>query len=307
MGPGYKAHLAGNVIHIIKCQPVEITINPNPPSCFQDIPILYHNKPFFMSSTSSIIIEHSHKIPCNKILSIKFRINGDWIKFTPQLQKAKAPRKLGLKPQENFKPTEIKDLEGRGIYSREDINEYQNSINFPHERKAIIDNAATDIRDINNTEFIDTNENFFTAYLEKHANKYWNNYKDFGAISAAIFMTISIIILIGYVINIILNAFQIKNVVGCSYKLGAELFSSTTNKILKKADKKQEPDSTTNDIELQDIPTTSLPNSRIPIPRPRRTFQKFIPKNIINKKIQTSFRRKKTRSTETQVDISDSD
>lgn len=305
MGPGFTAQLAGNVIHIVKCQPVEISINPDPPSCFQDIPILYHNKPLFMSSTSSIIIQHSKKIRCNKILPVKFRINGEWIKFTPTLKRAKAPRKLGPKPQENFKPTEIKDLEGRGLYSKEDINEYQNSINFPHERKAIIDNAATDIRDIKNTELIDTSENFFTAYLEKHVNKYWNNYKDFGAISAAIFMTITIIILIGYIINIILNAFQIKSIVGCSYKLGAALFSSTTNKILRKTNiSNQEPKHTDiEDIELEDFGHKSHSHSKIPIPKPRQKFLNFIPEKLKNKKIQTSFRKPKKCSTETQVDV----
>lgn len=239
MGPGFTGQLAGNVIHIIKCQPVEIKINPYPKICTQDIPILYHNEPLFMSSTSNIIIKHSQKLKCNKILPIKFKINGNWIKFTPALRLAKAPRKLGPEPRENFKPTGIKDLENRGIYTQDDIKDYQNSINFPHERTAIIDNTAKEIRDFRNTENIDLEENFFQAYLTRHISIYWEKYKDFGAISAAIFMTVTIIMIIGYVINIILNAFQIKNIVGCSYKLGAALFSSTTHWIVRKATQKK--------------------------------------------------------------------
>ena len=130
MGPGYTGQLAGNVIHIIKCQPVEVKINPYPKFFTQDIPILYHDKPLFMSSSSNIIIKNSQKIPCSKILPIKFRINGFWIKFTPQIKVAKTPRKLGPKTHENFKPTEIRDLEGRGIYSKQEIEDYQKSINF---------------------------------------------------------------------------------------------------------------------------------------------------------------------------------
>lgn len=100
MGPGYTGQLAGNVIHIIKCQPVEVKINPYPKICTQDVPILYHNEPLFMSSTSHVIIKNSQKLKCNKILPVKFKINGNWVKFTPALRLAKAPRKLGPEPRE---------------------------------------------------------------------------------------------------------------------------------------------------------------------------------------------------------------
>ena len=83
-----------------------------------------------------------------------------------------APERVGPEPSKNFRPTEIRDLEGRGIYSKEECNAYQISINFPHEHQAIIDNAATDIRDIKNSDDLQTDENFFKAYLEKHINRY---------------------------------------------------------------------------------------------------------------------------------------
>lgn len=89
MGPGYIAQLGGNTIHIIKCQSVEVKINPNPEFCSLEIPILYHNKSMFMSSTSHIIIEHARKASCSKILPIKRKMtengsnshqNWDWQK-----------------------------------------------------------------------------------------------------------------------------------------------------------------------------------------------------------------------------------
>ena len=99
-------------------------------------------------------------------------------------------------------------------------------------------------------------DNFFIAYVNKKIKKYWNDYKDFGAISAAIFTTIAIIIIIGYIINVVLNALQIKNIVGCSYKMGAALFSSTTHTILRKSEySKRTVDrkSDTNNEELREI------------------------------------------------------
>lgn len=90
----------------------------------------------FMSSTSNTIIKHSQKVLCSKILPVKFRINGNRIKFIPTLRPAKAPKKLGPETSKTFKPTKIRDLEGRGLYSKEDIENHQNSINFPKEKRS---------------------------------------------------------------------------------------------------------------------------------------------------------------------------
>lgn len=173
-----------------------------------------------------------------------------------------------------------------------------------------LDNAATDIEGIRIKDKIEIDENFFKAYLEKHINRYWTNYKDFGAVSAAIIVTIVIIMEIGYIINIIMNTLQIKNVVGCSYKPSAALFSAATNKILRKADrnpetKTQEADN--NDIELGEIKPRKKTPSKLPIPKPKKRFVRFIPTRLTNKKIQTSVRYKKKRSTETQLNMSSSE
>ena len=105
-----------------------------------------------------------------------------------------------------------------------------------------------------------------------------------------------------------MNALQIKNVVGCSYKLGAALFSSATNKLLRKADQKsQQQEDNKDDIELEEIQIKTVSSSKIPIPKPRSKFSRFIPTRLTNKKIQTSLRKSNKRSTKTQVDISDTE
>ena len=307
MGPGYTAQLAGNVIHIIKCQPVEVKIEPYPKFCTLEIPIRYHNELLYMSLDSKIIIKHARKVACNKILPIKFSIDGTWIKFTPMLRLTKEPKILGPKPRDNFRPTELRDIEGRGLYSKEDINEYTKSINFPVERGIILDNTAQDIRDIKNSGIIDPEKNFFTAYIETHVHKYWNNFKDFGSISAAICASIAIIILIGLIINTILNALQIKKIVGCSFGLGAALLNSTTNKILRKAERtfEPEPDSTTNEVELTEIEIPCTSTTQNPIPKPRKKITRFLSPTLASRKIRNSFRKIKKRSIGTNVDLSE--
>ena len=304
MGPGHMAQLGGNVIHIIKCQPVEVLINPNPNSCTNEIPILYHNEPMFISSKSRIIIKHARKMPCNRLFPVKFRINGLWIKFTPKLRYAKTPKTLGPKPRENSNPTEIQDLEGRGIYSKEDIDNYQKSINFPIERTIILDNTAKEVINIKDK---DSDDNFIETYLKRNINKYWEEYKDFGSISAAICATIAIILLIGWVINTTMNALQIKNIVGCSTKLGAALFSSATNQILIRANRTPYQESNTDaneEIELNEIEITEPRKTQIPIPK-KRTLTNPVPKCIGIEKLRSSFKKPKCISVSTQVKAHD--
>ena len=312
MGPGYTAQLAGNVIHIIKCQPVEVNIVQNPKYCTQEIPIRYHDQLLYMTSDSKLLIRKSRKIRCNKILPVKFRINGIWIKFTPTLKYTNPPRKIGPRPRENFKQTEIRDIEGRGLYSKEDMDDYTNSINFPIERKIILDNTATDIHKIQEEENIDPDTNFFTALVERKINKYWTEFKDFGAISAAICASITIIMIIGYIINVLINALQIKNIVGCSIGLGAALLSSTTNKLIRKSDRKNKDENVNKEEELESssessespniiISQTPNPETEMPIPKPRKPIVKYLSPRMVSRKIQTSFRRLSKKSTETQA------
>ena len=214
---------------------------------------------------------------------------------------------LGPKPRENLELTELRDIENRGYYSKEDMDDYINSINFPIERNIIIDNTATNIHEMQQENGIDPDTNFFMAIVERKFNKYWMEFKDFRSISAAICTSILIIVLIGYIINVIINALQLRKIIGCSFGLGAALLSSATNIIIRKADKSHMTESETphEEIELAAIeipnPSTSTTNSEITIPKTRRTLVRYLSPHLVSRKIQTSFRKITKKSTETQA------
>lgn len=305
MGPGYTAVLAGHIIHVIKCQPVEVTINQYPKSCTEEIPILYHESPYFITSTTKIIIKHSRKTTCNKILPTQFKINGRWIEFTPTLRYTETPKTLGQKSKDLWQPAEIRDLENRGIYSKEDMEEYTRKINFPIERQIILDNTAKDVKDIIDIEKLDSSENFFIAYIQHHARRYWQQFKDFGSTSAAI---CTILIILGafiWLTNIILNALQIRRVVGCSSALGAALFSSLTNKILRKTESRKQRIVEEN-IELAEVRTEKILKSHL-ISKKRKQLKHSFKRRLTANKIRNSFRKIKYRNKATQANIADSE
>lgn len=73
--------------------------------------------------------------------------------------------------------------------------------------------------------------------------------------------------IIGLVINIIINALQIGNVVGCSFSLVAAVLSSQTNWIIRRTEKDHSKrDNSRPEIELNEIKIeqTLIPNTLIP-------------------------------------------
>lgn len=80
-------------------------------------------------------------------------------------------------------------------------------------------------------------------------------------------MAIKIILLIDWAMNIIINAVQIKYIVGCSFILGAAILSSLTNAVIRKAENKPTTPDQKEDIELEEI-TIGVQISNIPMPKP---------------------------------------
>lgn len=102
-------------------------------------------------------------------------------------------------------------------------------------------------------------------------------------------MTIAIVMLIGWIINIIINTFQIKNITGCSFALGAALLSSLTNSMLSKAENNTSKEHNTQqeeNIELENI-TTENPIPKLPAPKPIKNSVKLLPTHTTARKTQT--------------------
>ena len=82
-------------------------------------------------------------------------------------------------------------------------------------------------------------------------------------------MTVTITIFIGYIINETINALQINKITSCSSGLIAALLSSTTNKIIRQADKSSKMEThNADDVDLQEIRVRKNPTSKIPVPKP---------------------------------------
>ena len=73
--PGYMAVTAGEVVHVIKCVPVEVMVQ-HGEEYYAELKVIKGNTTFFLTSRTHIIKRIGTKVTCNSILPLYYRIEG---------------------------------------------------------------------------------------------------------------------------------------------------------------------------------------------------------------------------------------
>ena len=267
MGPGYMAHLSGELVHIVKCLPVEVNVRENLDICYLQIPVKHNNKNMFLSHRTKILLKQSTETKCNKLLRIGFKINNKWYTFTPKLKEIEEPEILSPDTHQTWESAEIKHLATDGIYTKEEMQDYMSKISFPLERPTIVDNTIIKIHQEEEERRSKryTWNPFKIGFWRALASSYWRDFKDFGQVSAGILMICFIIYVTVQVINVVIRGLTIHKTFRFSAKLLAALLGSLTNLFIYLSQLNNEPK--TNQINLESMkPSKKFQNkSQIPI------------------------------------------
>ena len=78
--PGYMAMVAGEVMHIIKCIPVEIKIK-HSTECYIELQVTYNNNTYFLTPKTHILKKRGTVVDCNQVLSSQYLIDQTWYKL----------------------------------------------------------------------------------------------------------------------------------------------------------------------------------------------------------------------------------
>ena len=89
-GPGYMAVVAGEVVHIVKCVPVEIKME-HGESCYAELQITRNNKTYFLTPRTHILKTQGTQIPCNRMLPFQYYVGNEWYKILPLPTTAEKP------------------------------------------------------------------------------------------------------------------------------------------------------------------------------------------------------------------------
>lgn len=198
---GYAGVLKGRVLEIYKCAPVPVSVR-NTTECYQQLPVTYMGKPYFLSEISKILVPHGEQVSCAGLVPPMHKLGGKWMAFGPEMKPSSwQPQVLSPDADEPLNFKMLTELGDGGLYSAELMQQVQESLQFPNQRAAVMNVITKSVvgQDVDVEGY--SPENFFsTRGLERIRDSLFNNIKnkllDFGNwVSIVIgFVTIGIIL-----------------------------------------------------------------------------------------------------------------
>ncbi|KMQ82980.1 hypothetical protein RF55_21280 [Lasius niger] len=92
-GPGYMAVTTGEVTHIIKCIPVDVTIRKTK-DYYSKLPVTVRNASLFLTPKSRVITKFGNERECSYELPTMYRVEDTWIQFAPDPEVRQLPPQL---------------------------------------------------------------------------------------------------------------------------------------------------------------------------------------------------------------------
>lgn len=235
-GPGYISVVAGEVAHVIKCVPVEVTRKATE-QCYLELPVQINNATRYLMPKTRVIVSTGTQIPCNPLLPTLFHVKGGWVSLTPAPSAVPAPNVLEPMHPPHWQYTDAEHLATSGIYTSNDLDRLKEHIMFPVERPTVVDNivrAATGQRVPLNG--ISLNNLLDEASIETIASsamdRLWGGFLKFGTATAGIIGVFLIIKAIKAIIDILIHGYALHTIYGWSIHLIGAFFSSVTHLLM---------------------------------------------------------------------------
>ncbi|KAG7196619.1 hypothetical protein KM043_018841 [Ampulex compressa] len=84
---------AGEVIHIIKCIPVDCQIR-RTEQCYTELPVTQNNISMFLMPRSKLLVRKGTLRDCNLLLPVMYRLEDAWYKVEPRLTETLPPGRI---------------------------------------------------------------------------------------------------------------------------------------------------------------------------------------------------------------------
>lgn len=241
-GPGYTALNIGEVVYIIKCIPVEVTLRKTD-ECFNELPIYYRNQSYFMTAKNRLIQKHGNQVGCNDFTPPMYMLNGGWYAIRNGARVASAPSLMAPYKDEEWRFMSPGSLATAGIYDENDLERLRMHIMAPNEREAVETILTTHLLAGNaNMQGIDTSTLLSGKGLENVVNqtisKLWGWFSIFGNISAGVLGVYMLLRVIKFMVDTVIHGTMLYEAYGLSIALFGSIWDSVTHCLIKYKEKK---------------------------------------------------------------------
>ena len=235
-GPGYMALLAGEVIHIVKCVPIEVKIAQTT-DCYEQLPVLRGNKTYFLTPQTHILLRQGTQIACNSFAPTMYLLEDSWYKFMPRPVETLPPTIMKPSTKPTWKYISPGALATSGIYSQSDLDDLKDHIMFPAERPALLNTIARGIMGQSTTLHGGSLSNLMdeasiTRIATSAWEKFWSKFLIFGNISAGILGVYLLGRIVKFLLDTLVHGYTLHMIYGWSLYLIGAIWDSVTQLLL---------------------------------------------------------------------------
>lgn len=293
--PGYTAVTLGEVIHLIKCIPVEVNLR-RTEECHNELPVTHRNQSLFLLPRSRILVRTGTPRECNELLPPMYRINGAWFRLMPRPTESIAPPIIQPLTHPKWKYVSPTDLATSGIYSSEDLDRLRTHIMFPVEKPSMLNNLARgamggDTRSSGVSLLNLLDEKTLDKIAESAGAKLWNGFMTFGSASAGVLAIILVIRLAKLIVDTIIHGYALHSVYGWSLHLLGAVWSSVTHLLIHLGGRPTAPPEDIENTPKADKEQQTPPNAPDVIPRSVNEPSVIFERHTDDKNSYTALRR----------------
>ena len=143
-GPGYMGVSAGEVVHIVKCVPVEVKVH-HGSHCYAELEVTRNNSTFFLTPRTHILKKIGTRVLCNSLLPSYYYIGNSWYKILPSPTEAMPPTVIHPLTQPTWTYINPSELAVSGIYNQKDLDQLRQRIMFPMEKPGLLNDLAREM------------------------------------------------------------------------------------------------------------------------------------------------------------------
>lgn len=266
-GPGYMAVISGEVVHVVKCVPVEVRVQ-HLQECYTQLPVVVGNETLFLSPRTHVLMQKGMQINCNRLVPTMYMIEGEWFGLTPGPVRVVPPETMKPMTKPTWRYRNTQSLATSGIYTAADLDQLRDHVMFPAEQPAVLNTMA---RGLMGKPVVSQGGSIanllkgpeFNKLMESAWNKAWAKFVSFGHISAGVIGVIMLIRGIKLLIDTIIHGYALHTVYGWSLYLIGAVWDSVTNLLLhlKRGVEKPPPQVVTMNVASE---TVELPIEQVP-------------------------------------------
>lgn len=241
-GPGYMALLSGEVIHIVKCVPVEVKIAQTS-ECYEQLPVIRENTTYFLTPQTHILLRQGTQITCNALAPSMYQLGGAWYRFLPKPVEAIPPTIMKPLTKPTWKYVSPGALATSGIYTQNDLDELRDHIMFPAERPAVLNTVvrgvmgqSTIMQGGSIANLVD--EASIHRIVASTWQRFWGKFLIFGNISAGLIGIYLCVRTIKLILDTLVHGYALHSVYGWSVYLLGAIWDSLTQLLLHLGSKK---------------------------------------------------------------------